>query len=65
MSTCPHTGLSVPECSCVRCIEEQLQRFAPGRSVRRHAHDPLLLSEVRGHPPLQPPVFERLMRPVI
>ncbi len=65
MSTCQHTGLSVPECSCVRCIEEQLQRFAPGRSVRRDADDPLLVSEVRGHTPLPPPVSERLTRPVL
>ena len=63
MSTCPHTGLSVPECSCVRCIEQQLQRFAPGRSTGRDAHDPL--SEVRGHPPLPPPVAEQLMRPAL
>ena len=65
MSTCPHTGLSVPECSCVPCIEQQLQRFAPGRSTRRDAHDPLPLNEVRGHPPLPPPVVERLMRPAL
>ena len=59
MSTCPHTGLTVPECCCARCIEEQLQRFAPERSARREAPDPLLLSEVRGSAPLPPPVAKR------
>ncbi len=29
MPRCPHTGLSVPECCCRACCEEQLRRYAP------------------------------------
>jgi hypothetical protein len=29
MTSCPQTGLAVPECSCQRCIEEQLRQFQP------------------------------------
>ena len=29
MPRCPHTGLSVPECCCRHCCEEQLRRYAP------------------------------------
>jgi hypothetical protein len=29
MALCPHTGVTIPECSCSRCIEEQLKRFQP------------------------------------
>lgn len=29
MMSCPQTGLAVPECSCQRCIEEQLREFQP------------------------------------
>jgi hypothetical protein len=43
MSSCPHTGLSVPECSCTRCIEQQLERFAPDRPIMHRAiHGPLV-----------------------
>jgi hypothetical protein len=66
MSTCPHTGISVPECSCVRCIERQLSRFAPGAlTAHRIVHDPLLLREVRPAVGLPPPVAERLHRPAL
>jgi len=66
MSICPHTGLSVPECSCVRCIEHQLERFGPARlSFHRLEHDPLLLREVRPPSTLPPPVAERLSRPAL
>jgi len=37
---CPHTGLTIPECSCPRCLEEQLRRFQPAllrKKVRRGA----------------------------
>jgi len=27
--SCPRTGLAVPECSCERCLTEQLRRFRP------------------------------------
>lgn len=29
MPRCSHTGLSVPECCCRACCEEQLRRYAP------------------------------------
>jgi hypothetical protein len=29
MEICPDTGLSVPECACPRCLERQLDEFAP------------------------------------
>jgi hypothetical protein len=29
MTSCPQTGLTVPECSCPRCLEEQLRQFQP------------------------------------
>lgn len=66
MSICPQTGLSVPECSCTRCIERQLEKFAPGRPlIGAGVHDPLVLREVRPHAPLPPPVSERLSRPAL
>ena len=66
MSTCPNTGLTVPECSCTRCIERQLEQFAPERvTARRFIHDPLLWHEVRPSAPSTPSVSERLQRPVL
>ena len=48
MSNCPHTGLTVPECSCVHCIEEQLQRFSPRvRASGSGRHARLLASQAR------------------
>jgi hypothetical protein len=48
MSNCPHTGLTVPECSCVYCIEQQLQRFSPRvRAADGSRHARLLASEAR------------------
>jgi hypothetical protein len=29
MSICPRTGISVPECSCQRCLEAMLRRVLP------------------------------------
>jgi hypothetical protein len=29
VATCPRTGITVPECSCVHCLEDQLRRFQP------------------------------------
>jgi hypothetical protein len=29
MPRCPYTGLTIPECCCRRCCEEQLRRYAP------------------------------------
>jgi hypothetical protein len=50
MSSCPRTGLTVPECSCGRCLEAMLRRVqpelpgveirvprSPGAGERRHA----------------------------
>ncbi|MGZ8666169.1 MAG: hypothetical protein ACXWZM_03535 [Solirubrobacterales bacterium] len=66
MSNCPNTGLTVPECSCTRCIERQLEQFAPDRAaLRRFVHDPLLLQEVRPSPTSPPSVSERLRRPAL
>jgi hypothetical protein len=29
MAICPQTRLTIPECSCDRCVEEQIRRFMP------------------------------------
>jgi hypothetical protein len=29
MSNCPHTGLTIPECSCSVCLEAQMRRHRP------------------------------------
>ncbi len=29
MTVCPHTGLTVPECSCSVCLEAQMRRHRP------------------------------------
>ena len=29
MAKCPDTRLTIPECSCARCLEEQIRRVAP------------------------------------
>ena len=42
MSNCEHTGLSIPECACNRCIERQLDRFAPEMLKIAPGHDLLL-----------------------
>ena len=66
MSICPNTGLTLPECSCVACLQRQLEQFAPDRmSLRRMVHDPLVMREVRPLAPLPTPVHERLDRPVL
>lgn len=66
MSTCPNTGLTVPECSCRSCIERQLEQFAPDRlTVRRAVHDPLLWREVCPSASSQRTVAERLERPAL
>ena len=66
MPNCPNTGLTVPECSCVSCLERQLEQFAPDRmSIQRMVHDPLVMREVRPIAPLPPPVSERLDRPAL
>jgi hypothetical protein len=29
MGICPHTGLTIPECSCGVCLEAQMRRHRP------------------------------------
>jgi hypothetical protein len=29
MAICPHTGLTIPECSCSVCLEAQMRRHRP------------------------------------
>jgi hypothetical protein len=29
MTTCPHTGISVPECSCRACVQALIERHMP------------------------------------
>jgi len=29
MAICPHTGLTIPECSCSACLEAQMRRHRP------------------------------------
>jgi hypothetical protein len=66
MTLCQHTGIAIPECACPKCVERQLEQFAPGlirvRQTRRH--DPLRIDEVRSASVL-PPISERLTRPAI
>jgi hypothetical protein len=64
MSKCEHSGLSIPECACNRCIERQLDQFAPGMLKMAPRHDPLLLRDARSSSPLAS-VSERLTRPVL
>lgn len=64
MSHCPHTGITVPECSCARCIERQLEQFAPRLLSVQRIHDPLRIDEVRSVAQI-PPVSERLTRPAL
>jgi len=49
---CPNTRLTIPECSCSRCLEEQIRRVAPAlleREVRAPAlSDPVPITVRRG-----------------
>ena len=29
MARCPHTNVTIPECSCSKCLEDQVRRAAP------------------------------------
>jgi hypothetical protein len=29
MAVCSHTGITIPECSCNRCVEDQIRRNMP------------------------------------
>jgi hypothetical protein len=35
MAKCLNTRLTIPECSCSRCVEEQLRRVAPALLDKR------------------------------
>jgi hypothetical protein len=53
MTICPNTGLAIPECACTRCLERQLDQFAPEHvRVRRlngqaPSHSPITLITTR------------------
>jgi hypothetical protein len=65
MSICPNTGLTIPECACTRCLERQLEQFAPERlRVRTVPSAPLLSHHERSVARL-PTVAERLTRPAL
>ena len=58
MDICPNTGIAIPECACTRCLERQLDQFAPEhiriRSMKGQApgHSPITLITSRfGRPP--------------
>jgi hypothetical protein len=34
-AVCPTTGIAIPECSCGRCIEEQIRHHSPALLDRR------------------------------
>jgi hypothetical protein len=37
MAKCPNTRLTIPECSCQRCLEEQIRRVAPALLEKNHS----------------------------
>jgi hypothetical protein len=37
MAKCPNTRLTIPECSCERCLEEQIRRAAPALLEKNQA----------------------------
>jgi hypothetical protein len=47
---CPCTGLAIPECSCRRCLEEQMRTFSPPRRERRAVSR---LRDARREPPAE------------
>jgi hypothetical protein len=40
MAKCPHTALTIPECSCSTCLEDQVRRAAPAL-LEREPQGPL------------------------
>jgi hypothetical protein len=64
MSICPNTGLTIPECACRRCVERQLEQFAPERVRVRAAPAAQPHSHERGVASF-PTVAERLTRPAL
>jgi len=37
MVRCPNTKLTIPECSCSKCLEDQVRRAAPALLERQDA----------------------------
>jgi hypothetical protein len=37
MAKCPNTRLTIPECSCARCLEEQIRNAAPALLEKQSA----------------------------
>ena len=37
MAKCPNTRLTIPECSCSRCLDEQIRNAAPALLEKRSA----------------------------
>jgi hypothetical protein len=38
-SICPMTGVTIPECSCRRCVDEQIKTHAPWLLDRRFGNE--------------------------
>jgi hypothetical protein len=52
MARCPQTALTIPECSCSKCLEDQVRRAAPALLERERkssaaAGPPAVLPEAR------------------
>jgi hypothetical protein len=41
MAKCPNTRLTIPECSCSRCVEEQIRNAAPALLEKDGAQPPV------------------------
>jgi hypothetical protein len=42
MAKCPNTRLTIPECSCERCLEEQIRRAAPALLEQKDHSAPIV-----------------------
>jgi hypothetical protein len=42
MPACPHTGLTVPECSCKACLQALLEQHAPGGADQTEATEGMI-----------------------
>jgi hypothetical protein len=43
MTVCPHTGLTIPECSCQACVQRQLADVTPLPVKQPQRHSPISL----------------------
>ena len=44
IATCSHSGVTIPECCCTACLEDQIRRYRPAvlsRSASEHVPDEL------------------------